>query len=129
MLDSTEMGIDEYLIFLNYTTEIIYNILRTRIKTKILDVLTIKEMEKDVISTSIYTSDIEIIQEKKAMFRTHLGWQAMQVVIDYARALKKVSIMAQILMMKNLPNHSLKIHLRVILRGVRLELFYDKSID
>ena len=79
------------MVFLDYSLANIYNILRTRIKTKIPDKVTISEMARESISLAIATYDLEKAIETKAAFRTHLGWKNMQVVTDFARALKKAT--------------------------------------
>jgi len=89
--DPSLIGLEEYAVFLNYAIANIFKILRTQVKTKIPDSVTIKEMGKEAISLAIYTYDIDKAIESKAAFRTHLGWKAKQVVTDYARALKKAS--------------------------------------
>ena len=90
--DPAEIGPDEYLVFFDYAKANIYNILTSRVKTKIPDRITVEEMAKDAISLAIATYDIEKAREKNATFRTHLGWKAMQVVTDFARAFKKAGL-------------------------------------
>ena len=89
--DISEIGPDEYLVFVNYSIAQIHSILRTKIKAKIPDNEKIKEMASDAIGLAITTYDLEKAIESKAAFRTHLGWKAMQVVTDYAREFEKAS--------------------------------------
>jgi hypothetical protein len=52
--DPSEIGPDEYMIFLDYSIANIYKILRTKIKTKIPESSTINDMAKEAIQYHFY---------------------------------------------------------------------------
>lgn len=87
--DITEIGADEYLVFLDYTIANIYEIMTSQIKIKKPNRETVEEIAKDTISFAISTYDIEKAKKAGAAFRTHLGWKAKQKVTEFARAYKK----------------------------------------
>lgn len=87
--DVTEIGADEYVIFLDYTIANLYQIMTSEIKIKKTDRATVEEMAKESISYAIQTYNIEKAEDANGTFKTHLGWKARARVTTYIRDLVK----------------------------------------